>query len=194
MPDLDLCKNFGAKFARLIKFRCNICAEFKCPSCSSCYCDVGSRSEKRNQKLINSKDKDKEKEQKRVSEPPLLVTIEYARFLKNKPNLQLKGHIEYIGQRRIKTRDGQHLLISDFIFYDRRDSIPLRIFGPVPQNLFKYRFAINRVLIKRAKVTWYKGNFELQLQSQGEIILLKEKSNQSLLKYIQRSTKAKSYV
>ena len=119
---------------------------------------------------------------------PLFVTIEYARYLGKKSNLQLKGHLEFIGQRHITTKDNRDFIISDFLFYDKNDNLPLRIFGPVPQSLFKYRFAINKVLLKRVKIRLYKGEFELVLEPNGEVILLREKSNQSLLKYMNPNT------
>lgn len=178
MPDLYTCAKCKAKFAKLAKLRCNVCNHYTCPSCSSCYCDFSTEQGNKgrsNVKLSNISSKEK-------NEPPLFVSIEYAKFLVLKNNLQLKGHLEYIGQRNIVSKD-KSFIISDFLFYDKNDHIPLRIFGPVPQNIFKYRFAINKVLLKKVKIQLFKGEFELFLEREGEIVLLKDKQNQPLLKF-----------
>ena len=119
--------------------------------------------------------------------------MEYAKYLLNKDNLQMKGFLEYTGQRTIHSeKTNKTFLISDFLFYDKTGVLPLRIFGPVPMNYFKFRFAMNKVLLEGVTVRMFKGEFELILTSKGKITLLKDKQSSSLLSFIgNESEKAK---
>ena len=177
MASLYTCKNCGAKFAKLDKLRCEICDQYKCPGCKNCYCHYESKS------LIPNQDRIQEEEESTNNPLYTFSTIEYAKYLLNTDNLQMKGHLEFIGQRNfLNPKTKKNVLISDFLFYDATGVLPLRVFGPVPINYFPYRFALNKVLLNNVRVRMFKGEFELILS--GEIILLKNKNSQSLLKYL----------
>jgi len=177
---LYICKNCGAKFAKLEKLHCQTCDQYECPACTQCYCDID----------YSKKSKDIGRESIDIKESPaedrtIFTTIEYAKYLLNKENLQMKGYLQYTGQRTIVSeRYNKKFLISDFMFYDKTGVLPLRIFGPVPLNYFKYRFGMNKVLLEGVSIRMFKGNFELVLTSRGKITLLKNKQSQSLLKYL----------
>ena len=179
---LYVCKNCGAKFAKLEKLQCQTCGQYKCPACNLCYCQYDKR---RDSKKIE-KETFKLDESIYEDEKPVFSTVEYARYLLNKDNLQMKGYLEFTGQRTIQSEKyNKRFLISDFLFYDKTGVLPLRIFGPVPQNYFKYRFAMNKVLLEGVTIRMFKGDFELILTAKGKITILKSKESQSLLKYIQ---------
>ena len=178
---LYVCSNCGAKFAKLEKLHCQTCGQYKCPACTLCYCQYDLRKESKN--IINETfDIDNLSDE---LEKPTFSTVEYAKYLLNKNNLQLKGYLEFTGQRKIQSEKyKKRFLISDFLFYDKTGVLPLRIFGPVPINYFKYRFAMNKVLIEGVTIRMFKGEFELILSSRGKITILKNKESRSLLKYI----------
>jgi hypothetical protein len=177
---LYICRNCGAKFAKLEKLYCQTCSEYKCPACKLCYCQYDSKKIDNNiiENLLRIEEEPKES-------IPIFATIEYAKYLLNKQNLQMKGYLEYVGQRNIVSLK-KTFLISDFLFYDKTGVLPLRIFGPVPQNYFKYRFAMNRVFLEGVSIRLFQGSFELVLNSKGKgkITILKEKQSQSLFKFI----------
>ena len=187
MVNLYTCRNCGAKFAKLEKLYCETCSQYTCPACSQCYCQYDSK--KQTKSLIQVYE---------IKEPleedaPVFATVEYAKYLLNKDNLQMKGFLEYTGQRTIHSeKTNKTFLISDFLFYDKTGVLPLRIFGPVPMNYFKFRFAMNKVLLEGVTVRMFKGEFELILTSKGKITLLKDKQSSSLLSFISNeSEKAK---
>lgn len=190
MANLYTCRNCGAKYAKLEKLLCDTCGYYTCPSCSQCYCDYDSKKQSQEGELVNSLVK---RDEASNDTYPIFSTVEYAKYLVNKENLQMKGYLEYIGQRTIFSEKARKsLLLSEFMFYDSTGSIPLRIFGPVPQNYFKYRFAMNKVLLDGVTIRVFKGEFELILNFKGKITILKEKQSHSLLKYIEKeSEKAK---
>ncbi len=190
MSNLYTCKNCGAKFAKLEKLYCETCGQYTCPSCSQCYCDYDTKKESRQ---INDKNSSFQAESLNNTNYPIFATIEYAKYLINKDNLQMKGYLEYTGQRTIHSdKYNKNYLISDFLFYDKTGVLPLKLFGPIPINYFKYRFAMNKVLLDGVTIRLYKGEFELILTSKGKITLLKTKQSSSLLKFIDNeSEKAK---
>lgn len=183
MPSLYTCRNCGAKFAKLDKLHCETCDQYRCPSCSQCYCNYETK--KANKAKIDS-EKYLQVEESQPEEFSIFSTVEYAKYLLNKDNLQMKGWLEYVGQRTIHSNKyNKKFLISDFMFYDKTGALPLRIFGPVPLNYFKYRFAMNKVLLDGVTIRLFKGEFELILkQKSGKITLLKEKTSHSLLKFL----------
>lgn len=183
---LFICQNCGAKFAKLEKLHCETCNQYKCPACSQCYCDYNYNSQRELEGKIQPK-KVFQTEEIVDGDIPVFSTVEYAKYLLNKTNLQLKGYLEFIGQRTIHSdKFNKTFLISDFMFYDSTGTLPLRIFGPVPLNYFKYRFATNRVLLEGVTIRLYKGEFELILNTKGKITILKEKQSQSLLKFVSK--------
>ncbi len=178
---LVICKNCGAKFAKLEKLQCQICGQYKCPACSLCYCDYDYSIQSK-QIEIESFNLDNSIIEEEKS---IFATVEYAKYLLNKENLQMKGYLQYTGQRTIESsRYNKKFLISDFMFYDKTGALPLRVFGPVPLNYFKYRFAMNKVFLDGITIRLFKGEFELILTSKGKITLLKNKQSQSLFKFV----------
>lgn len=146
-----------------------------------CYCDYEITKETKNieKNTFNIRKSHIEEE------TPIFATIEYAKYLLNKENLQMKGYLQFTGQRTIVSeRYNKKFLISDFMFYDKTGVLPLRIFGPVPLNYFKYRFGMNKVLLDGVSIRMFKGEFELILTARGKITLLKNKQSHSLLKYL----------
>ena len=192
MSALYICKNCGSRFAKLEKLHCETCDEYRCPSCSQCYCNFES---KKVPKSTLDSDKYLKVENPQPEDFSIFATVEYAKYLLNRENLQMKGFLEYIGQRTIQSEKyNKTFLISDFLFYDKTGVLPLRIFGPVPLNYFKYRFAMNKVLLDGVTIRMYKGEFELILSTKGKITLLKDKQSHSLLKYIANEPAGKAEI
>lgn len=192
MPNLYTCQNCGAKFAKLEKLHCAVCGQYTCPSCSQCYCKYDSKNESKSNFDVSGHYK---VEPFANDNQPLFATVEYAKYLINKENLQMKGYLEYTGQRTVYSeKTNKTFLISDFIFYDKTGTVPLRIFGPVPMNYFKYRFGMNKVFLEGVTIRVFKGEFELILNSKGKITLLKDKQSHSLLKYVSNESAGKAQI
>lgn len=116
------------------------------------------------------------------------VSVEYAYNLKKEIGLVMEGFLSYLGQRAVR-KDNERFVISDFQLRDSTGAILLKVFGPVPANYFPYRNIENRVRLINVTAQPYKGDVELVLPRNGRISILKQRSTQSLLKFLASGTR-----
>ena len=108
MPALFTCRYCGARYAKLDKLKCNICEYYRCPSCDQCFCNSDSeKSIKKDLKIVKNEYAKIINEENPVYKS---VTIEYAKYLKDYQKLELKGNLEYLGQR-VHTKNNKNFNI-----------------------------------------------------------------------------------
>ena len=147
---------------------CILCHTFKCPYCNKCNCP-------------EIEILDQSKKGKIESFKPIGLIEIYKSPLKS--NLDVQGILSPLeGQDLVKTRNGK-LILSHYTFSDSNKKIPLKIWGPLPRELYEQRYNTTKVKIKGVKLSRYNGQLQLVLQRNGnvQILSLKQKNLHSAL-------------
>ena len=157
---------------------CSVCHEIICPVCGSCSC----------KKLGTLVDEKHKTEKSTFTE---LKSLEEVHYSKTRHNLIIEGILSPLqGQEIVKTRKGKALL-SHYTITDGFTVIPLKIWGKLPDNLYKNRYSSLKVRIQGVKISSFNSQDQLVLQRNARIKLLGTRTKPSLKDLIQDSQNLK---
>lgn len=160
------CQTCQSKFSSRYLPKCTTCGKASCPECSKCEC-IALTITKRTFKSIKINKIDT----KSIN-----------------TNLEITGTLSpLISQKPVKMLSGM-MIISEFEFSDETGKLPIIFWGPVPAEIFSYRYEfIQQITITGVNARFFNNQLHLYVPKSAGIHINQSK-HKPLLQYLMLSS------